>query len=112
VPRLLALDQVSFNSIANNFLRLTVQGKSLDADVIAAKKYMAMTAGNIQDMFKQTLRPDGFVTAVKGPRLNSRCRRLQNGYDPAYQDCAAACRFSARCALRSRRRRAQVPNAR
>lgn len=65
--RSLALDQVSFNSIAGNFLTLTMQGKPLDADAIAAKKYIAMTPSEIQNVFKRYIRPDGFVTAVKGP---------------------------------------------
>ncbi|MGH8184303.1 MAG: M16 family metallopeptidase, partial [Rhodanobacteraceae bacterium] len=65
--RALALGQSSFGSIAGNFLSLSMQGKPLDADAIAAKKYMAMTAAQIQAVFKQDLRPDGFVTAVKGP---------------------------------------------
>ncbi|HET9818809.1 MAG TPA: pitrilysin family protein [Rhodanobacteraceae bacterium] len=65
--RSLALGQSSFSSIANSFLSLSMQGKPLDADAIAAKKYMAMTAADIQTVFKQYLRPDGFVTAVKGP---------------------------------------------
>jgi len=65
--RSLALGQSSFASIAGNFLSLSLQGKPLDADAIAAKKYMAMTAADIQDVFKRYLRPDGFVTAVKGP---------------------------------------------
>jgi zinc protease len=65
--RSLALGQSSFDSIANNLLSLSMQGKPLDADAIAAKKYMAMTAPEIQTVFKQDLRPDDFVTAVKGP---------------------------------------------
>ena len=65
--RTLALGQSSFSSIANNFLSLSMQGKPLDADAIAAKKYMAMEAPDIQAVFKRYLRPDDFVTAVKGP---------------------------------------------
>ncbi|HEX5960857.1 MAG TPA: insulinase family protein, partial [Rhodanobacteraceae bacterium] len=65
--RSLALGQASFGSIASNFLTLAMQGKPLDADMIAAKKYMAMSAADIQTVFKKDLRPDGFVTAVKGP---------------------------------------------
>ncbi|MGH8156325.1 MAG: M16 family metallopeptidase, partial [Rhodanobacteraceae bacterium] len=38
--RMLALGQSSFDSIAGNFLTLAMQGKPLDADAIAAKKYM------------------------------------------------------------------------
>ncbi|HEX7370493.1 MAG TPA: pitrilysin family protein [Rhodanobacteraceae bacterium] len=65
--RSLALGQSSFGSIANNFLQLSLQGKPLDADAVAAKKYMAMTSADIQSVLKRYVRPDGFVTAVKGP---------------------------------------------
>jgi zinc protease len=65
--RQLALGGSSFGSIAQNFLSLSLQGKPLDADAIAAQKYMDMTAAQIQAVFKQDVRPDGFVTAVKGP---------------------------------------------
>jgi zinc protease len=65
--RSLALGQSSFGSIASNFLTLSMQGKPLDADAIAAKKYMAMTAADIQAAFKRYVRPHDFVTAVKGP---------------------------------------------
>ncbi len=65
--RMLALGQSSFDSIAGNFLTLAMQGKPLDADAIAAKKYMVLTAPEIQGSFKKYVRPDGFVTAVKGP---------------------------------------------
>ena len=65
--RTLALGQSSFESIADNFLNLSLQGKPLDAGSVAAKQYLAMTPGAIQNAFKQYVRPDGFVTAVKGP---------------------------------------------
>jgi zinc protease len=65
--RALALGESGFGSIARNLLSLSLQGKPLDADSIAAKQYMDMTAAGIQAVFKKTLRPDGFVTAVKGP---------------------------------------------
>ena len=65
--RSLALSQSSFDSIAGNFLSLSLQGKPLDSDAVAAKKYMAMTAADIQAVFKHDLRPDDFVTGVKGP---------------------------------------------
>ncbi|MGH8215405.1 MAG: M16 family metallopeptidase [Rhodanobacteraceae bacterium] len=65
--RTLALGESSFGSIAQNFLSLSIQGKPLDSDAVAAKKYMDMTAAEIQTVFKKDLRPDGFVTAVKGP---------------------------------------------
>lgn len=65
--RSLALGESSFGSIANNFLSLSLQGKPLDSNTIAAKQYMDMTAAAIQAVFKDDLRPNDFVTAVKGP---------------------------------------------
>jgi zinc protease len=65
--RSLALGQSSFGSIASNFLSLSLAGKPLDADAIAATQYMAMTPAKIQDAFIRYVRPDDFVTAVKGP---------------------------------------------
>ncbi|MDN5924255.1 MAG: insulinase family protein, partial [Xanthomonadales bacterium] len=65
--RAFALGTSSFGSIAGNFLSLAMQDKPLNADAIAAKKYLHMNAAQIQDAFKKYIRPDGFVTAVKGP---------------------------------------------
>jgi zinc protease len=48
-------------------LNLAMQDKPLDSDAIAARKYMALTAKDIQAEFRKDLRPDAFVTAVKGP---------------------------------------------
>ncbi len=67
ILRKLALGQSSFGSLANNFLTLSQQGKPLDSGMIAARAYMAMTGPQVQDAFKRYVRPDGFVTAVKGP---------------------------------------------
>ena len=65
--RSLALGQSSFASIAGNLLGLALEDKPLDSDAIAARKYMALTADEIQAEFRKDLRPDAFVTAVKGP---------------------------------------------
>jgi zinc protease len=65
--RQLALGQSSFGSIAGTLLSLAMQDKPLDSDAIAARKYMALTAKDIQAEFRKDLRPDAFVTAVKGP---------------------------------------------
>ncbi|HEX7324788.1 MAG TPA: pitrilysin family protein [Rhodanobacteraceae bacterium] len=65
--RALALGESSFGSIAGNFLSLSMQGKPLDADTVAAKKYVTMTAADIQSVFNKDVRPKDFVTAVQGP---------------------------------------------
>ncbi|HET7300371.1 MAG TPA: insulinase family protein, partial [Oleiagrimonas sp.] len=67
ILRQLALGQASFGAIAGNLLSLSLQGKPLDSDTIAAHKYFGMNAQQIQDAFKKYLRPDAFVTAIKGP---------------------------------------------
>jgi zinc protease len=69
--RMLALGQSSFGSIGGELLGDAMAGKPLDSASIAARKYMAMTAPEIQAAFKRYVRPDDFVTAVKGPAPKS-----------------------------------------
>ena len=57
----------SFGSIAGQLLQLSLEGKPLDSTTIAARHYLDMTAAEIQAAFQKYLRPDAFVTAVKGP---------------------------------------------
>jgi zinc protease len=44
-----------------------MEGKPLDESSIAARRYLALTAGEVQQVFAKYVRPDGLVTAVKGP---------------------------------------------
>jgi zinc protease len=67
ILRQFQLGQSSFSSIAANLLSLAEQGKPLNSDAIAARKYYKLTAPQIQAAFKKYVRPDAFVTAVKGP---------------------------------------------
>ncbi|HEX7342304.1 MAG TPA: pitrilysin family protein [Rhodanobacteraceae bacterium] len=67
ILRQLQLSQSSFGGIGGALLSLSVQGKPLDSLQVAAHKYYAMSADKIQSVFKQYLRPNAFVTAVKGP---------------------------------------------
>lgn len=65
--RQIALGESSFDSIASQLLNLSLEGKPLDSNAIAAHKYFAMGAPDIQAAFKKYVRPDAFVTAVQGP---------------------------------------------
>jgi len=44
-----------------------MEGKSLDESAIAAQHYLALSAYEVQQVFAKYVRPDGLVTAVKGP---------------------------------------------
>jgi len=68
VLRQLQLSQSSFSSIGNGLLRLSLAGKPLNSLEIAAHKYYGMSADDIQKAFTKYLRPDGFVTGIKGPK--------------------------------------------
>ncbi|HKI57916.1 MAG TPA: pitrilysin family protein [Trueperaceae bacterium] len=65
--RQIPLQEASFGSIASQLLQLALQGKPLDSTTIAAQHYLALTAAQIQAAFQKYVRPDAFVTAVKGP---------------------------------------------
>lgn len=67
VLRQIALSESSFGSIAGQLLNFSLEGKPLDSNAIAARKYLHMTAPQIQAAFRKYLHPDAFVTAVKGP---------------------------------------------
>lgn len=65
--RRIPLGESSFGAIGGQLLELAQQGKPLDAMTIAGRHYLALTAPQVQAAFKQYVRPDGLVTAVKGP---------------------------------------------
>ncbi|MBW4331647.1 insulinase family protein [Stakelama sp. CBK3Z-3] len=65
--RQLPLGEASFGDIAQQLLQFSLDDKPLDSDMIAARHYAALTAPQIQAAFRKYLRPDAFVTAVKGP---------------------------------------------
>ncbi len=67
ILRQLQLSQSSFGAIAGDLLGLAQEGKPLDSAQIAAHKYYAMGADQVQAVFKKYIRPDAFVTAIKGP---------------------------------------------
>ncbi|MEJ2292938.1 MAG: pitrilysin family protein [Deinococcales bacterium] len=65
--RQLPLGESSFSNIAGLLLQLSLEGKPLDSTSVAAQHYLDLTAAQIQAAFKKYVRPDAFVTAVKGP---------------------------------------------
>ncbi|WP_302072344.1 pitrilysin family protein [Fulvimonas sp. R45] len=65
--RRIPLGESSFDAIGGQLLTLSLQGKPLDAMTIAGRHYLELTAPQVQQAFAKHLRPDGFVTAVKGP---------------------------------------------
>ncbi|MDE2295714.1 MAG: insulinase family protein [Gammaproteobacteria bacterium] len=65
--RQIPLGESSFGAIGRALLQLSIEGKPLDAMTIAARRYLALTAGEVRAAFARNVRPRGFVTAVKGP---------------------------------------------
>jgi zinc protease len=65
--RRIPLGESSFDGIGNQLLTLSQQGKPLDAMTIAGQHYLELTAPEVQQAFAKYVRPDGLVTAVKGP---------------------------------------------
>ncbi|MEW5833563.1 MAG: pitrilysin family protein [Pseudomonadota bacterium] len=65
--RQMPLGESSFGGIGGQLLGLAIEGKPLDATTVAAKHYLEMTAPQVQQAFAKHVRPDAFVTAVKGP---------------------------------------------
>ncbi|MGH8158999.1 MAG: M16 family metallopeptidase [Rhodanobacter sp.] len=65
--RQIPLGESSFGAIGNQLLTLSIQGRPLDAMTIAGQHYLKLTAPEVQQAYAKHIRPDGFVTAVKGP---------------------------------------------
>ncbi|MGN6789766.1 MAG: M16 family metallopeptidase [Rhodanobacteraceae bacterium] len=65
--RRIPLGESSFGAIADDLLTYSMEGKPLDESTLAAQRYLALTADEVQQVFAKYVRPDGLVTAVKGP---------------------------------------------
>ena len=65
--RRIPLGESSFGAIGSQLLTLSQEGKPLDAMTIAGQHYLSLTAPEVQQAFAKYVRPDGMVTAVKGP---------------------------------------------
>ncbi len=65
--RMIPLSESSFDAIGGQLLALSQEGRPLDAVHIAGEHYFRLTAREVQAAFKKHVRPEDFVTAVKGP---------------------------------------------
>jgi zinc protease len=65
--RQIPLGESSFDAIGHQLLTLSIQGRPLNAMTIAGQHYLKLTAPEVQQAYAKHIRPDGFVTAVKGP---------------------------------------------
>ena len=65
--RQIPLGESSFGMIGRQLLQLAEQGKPLDEATIAGQHYLQLTASEVQQAFARYVRPQAFVTAVKGP---------------------------------------------
>lgn len=65
--RQIPLSQSSTDSIAEQMLTLSMEGLPLDEPILAAKRYKALTASDVQKAFAEWIRPKAFVQVVRGP---------------------------------------------
>ena len=65
--RQIPLGESSFGAIGGQLLTLSLEGKPLDAMTIAGEHYLKLSAQDVQQAYAKHIRPDDFVTAVKGP---------------------------------------------
>ncbi|WP_449423251.1 M16 family metallopeptidase [Rhodanobacter lindaniclasticus] len=65
--RQIPLGESSFGAIGGQLLNLSLEGKPLDAMTIAGEHYLKLSARDVQRAYAKHIRPDDFVTAVKGP---------------------------------------------
>ena len=65
--RRLQMLRTSVPAIASQYLRLVALGLPLDSPQIAARRYLEITAPQIQQAFGTWLRPDDLAEVVKGP---------------------------------------------
>ena len=67
--RRLPMGRSSVDRIATSYLRLMDLGLPLNSEDVAARRYLTVTAPEIQEAFAKWLRPDGLVQVVEGPPL-------------------------------------------
>lgn len=65
--RQIPLSEASFGAVGGQLLTLASQDRPLNAMTLAAHQYLQLTAEQVQQAYAKHLRPDDFVTAVKGP---------------------------------------------
>jgi zinc protease len=65
--RQIPLAESSLTRIAQGFLERSLLGLPLDEPTIAAKRYLEITAPQVQAAFARRIRPDGFAQVTLGP---------------------------------------------
>ncbi len=69
--RRLPMQRASVDQIAGVYLRLVELGLPLDTETVAAQRFLAASAPEIQQAFATWLRPDALAEVVKGPALQN-----------------------------------------
>ncbi|MGH8212962.1 MAG: M16 family metallopeptidase, partial [Rhodanobacteraceae bacterium] len=65
--RSIPVDVSSVNRIARSLLNWSYKGEPLDQPMIAADRYLHLTAPQVQDAFKKYMSPEHLVQVVQGP---------------------------------------------
>ncbi len=71
VLRRLPMQRASVDQVAAVYLRLVELGLPLDTETVAAQRFLAASAPEIQQAFATWLRPDALAEVVKGPPLQN-----------------------------------------
>lgn len=65
--RSIPLEVSSVDAIARSLLTWSYKGEPLDEPMVAAKYYLSLTPGQVQDAFKKYIQPANLVQVVQGP---------------------------------------------
>ena len=66
--RQIPLSESSFGGIGGQLLTYASRGEPLDENVIAGRRYLSLTAAQVQGAYRRYIDLDRFVLAVKGPK--------------------------------------------
>ena len=69
--RSIPLSESSFSGIGGQLLSYASRGEPLDENVIAGRRYLSLTAPQVQQAYRKYIRLNGFVMAVRGPKPTS-----------------------------------------
>ncbi|RKD84873.1 M16 family metallopeptidase [Kushneria marisflavi] len=65
--RAMPMQAASYEAISGSLLNLALSDKPLDATTKAAQQFVALTPAEVQKAFRAHIRPEGFVTGIRGP---------------------------------------------
>ena len=65
--RRIPLGEASVDDIAHGLIQRSVLGLPLDEPTVAARRYLALSAHDVQAAFTKWLRPDALVRVSEGP---------------------------------------------